>query len=129
MSVEDSKFTEVKDSGERQEFETGSVRDTEDGKGRPDLFPTYPLRRLAVHYQNGAKKYGDRNWEKGQPLGRYLGSAFRHWLDLMDNTQDEDHASAILWNIIAYMHTRKRIEDGLLPAALDDLGHTTKEPS
>lgn len=27
-------FSEVKDSGKRQDFGTGSVRDTRDGKGR-----------------------------------------------------------------------------------------------
>ena len=30
-------FNEVKDSGKRQEFATGSVRDTDEGKGVPHL--------------------------------------------------------------------------------------------
>ena len=32
-------MTEIKDSGERREFETGAVRDIQEGKGRCDLLP------------------------------------------------------------------------------------------
>jgi hypothetical protein len=35
-----SEFKEVKDSGKRQEFSTGSVRDTDVGKGSPHLIAT-----------------------------------------------------------------------------------------
>ena len=35
------------------------------GKGRCDLLPPNALLRLARHFENGSKKYGDRNWEKG----------------------------------------------------------------
>jgi len=91
--MNETKFTAVKDSGERQQFSTGSVRDTQVGKGRFDLIPTDALRRLAQHYENGARKYGDRNWEKGQPLGRYLDSAFRHLVNVLDGKTDEDHAA------------------------------------
>ena len=68
----------IKDSGVRQDFETGSRRDTRDGKGRYDLLPMRAIQRLARHFEGGAKKYGDRNWEKGQPISRYLDSALRH---------------------------------------------------
>ena len=117
-------FTEVKDSGTRQEFVTGSVRDTREGKGRFDLIPTDSLRRLAVHYENGSKKYGDRNWEKGQELGRYLDSAFRHLVGVLEGLTDEDHASAVSWNVFAYIHTLNLIRAGKLPKELDDLGHS-----
>ncbi|MDE3073822.1 MAG: hypothetical protein KGJ86_00200 [Chloroflexota bacterium] len=113
-------FDSVKDSGSRQEFETGSVRDTREGKGRYDLIPTYPHKRLAQHYENGAKKYGDRNWEKGQPLMRYIDSAERHLENLKAGLTDEDHASAAVWNIYAYEETERRIDTGELPLALDD---------
>lgn len=116
-------FKEVKDSGKRQEFVTGSLRDTREGKGRFDLIPTYPLRRLAKHYENGASKYGDRNWEKGQPLSRYIDSAMRHLVGVLEGLSDEDHASAVSWNMFAYIHTLKLIEDGKLPKELDDLGY------
>lgn len=118
-------FKAVKDSGQRQEFDTGSKRDTRDGKGRFDLIPTYPLRRLAKHYENGAKKYGDRNWEKGQPLSRYLDSCYRHLIAVLEGLDDEDHASAVAWNIFAYVATCQWIEEGKLPVELDDLNRTS----
>jgi len=121
--MNETKFTAVKDSGERQQFSTGSVRDTQVGKGRFDLIPTDALRRLAQHYENGARKYGDRNWEKGQPLGRYLDSAFRHLVNVLDGKTDEDHASAVSWNLFGYIHTLEAIKAGKLPLELDDLGH------
>lgn len=115
-------FAAVKDSGERQEFATGSVRDTDVGKGAFDQIPTGPLRRLAVHFENGARKYGRDNWLKGQPLSRYYSSAFRHLLALKEGKMDEDHAAAAAWNVFAFMETAARVNAGKLPAELDDLG-------
>ena len=40
----------IKDSGERREFETGAVRDIQEGKGRCDLLP---LRQVARMLNNG----------------------------------------------------------------------------
>lgn len=114
-------FDKVTDSGQRQEFSTGSVRDTQTGKGRYDLLPVRALRRLARHYENGAAKYGDRNWEKGQPLCRYLDSALRHTFAVLEGKSDEDHAAAAAWNMMGFIETAERIEAGLLPADLNDL--------
>lgn len=113
-------YSEVKDSGARQSFDTGSVRDTREGKGRFDLISPIALTRLARHYENGAKKYGDRNWEKGQPLSRYLDSALRHLCGILHGKTDEDHAAAAAWNIFAFIHTQEKIRLGELPAELDD---------
>lgn len=117
-------FEAVKDSGARQEFETGSVRDSRTGKGRFDLLSPIFLRRLAKHCENGAVKYGDRNWEKGQPLSRYLDSGCRHWLALLDGQTDEDHAAAWAWNAMAFIHTAEKVRQGELPQTLDDIGYT-----
>jgi hypothetical protein len=117
-------FKEVKDSGKRQEFETGSKRDTQEGKGRFDLIPSIPMRRLAKHYQNGSAKYGDRNWEKGQPLSRYLDSCERHFMAVKDGLEDEDHQAAVIWNMIAFMWTLEMIRAGVLPAELNDVQKT-----
>lgn len=114
-------YNSVKDSGERQDFGTGSVRDTRAGKGRYDLLPCYAIKRIAQHYENGAKKYGDRNWEKGQPLTRYLDSALRHLFQVLEGKTDEDHAAAAAWNILSFIQTKKWIDDGALPKVLDDL--------
>ena len=114
-------FENVQDSGERQEFPTGSRRDTNKGKGRFDLMPAYALKRLAQHYENGAVKYGDRNWEKGQPLGRYMDSAIRHAYAYLNGSKDEDHLAAVAWNALAIIETEHRIEMGILPTELDDI--------
>ena len=119
-------FNEVKDSGKRQEFDTGSKRDTRDGKGRFDLIPPYALTRLARHYENGATKYGDRNWEKGQPLARYLDSMIRHAYKFLGGSREEDHLAAVAWNALAYIETEYRIERGILPADLDDIESVRK---
>ena len=121
-----SKYNKIKDSGKRQEFETGSVRDERAGKGRFDLLPPYAIERLARHFENGATKYGDRNWEKGQPLSRYLDSAFRHIVKVLAGMNDEDHMSAAAWNILALIETQHRIDSGVLPKHLDDLPNPYK---
>ncbi len=110
----------TKDSGKREDFETGSRRDTREGKGRFDLIPPGPLTRLAQLYERGAEKYGDRNWEAGQPLMRYLDSAMRHLKCVLEGEQTEDHMSAVAWNAFGYIHTLAEIEAERLPESLDD---------
>lgn len=97
----------TKDSGEREEFETGSRRDTRKGKGRFDLVPTSPLRRLAGLYERGAEKYGDRNWEKGQPSSRYYDSCMRHLISYMAGERDEDHLAAVAWNAFGMIYNEE----------------------
>ena len=116
-----NEFNEVKDSGERREFGTGSVRDIRRGKGRFDLFPPYAMYRLACHYENGGIKYDDRNWEKGQPLSCYLDSSLRHLFDALGGKIDEDHKIAVVWNMLGLVETEHRIELGILPKELNDL--------
>jgi hypothetical protein len=111
----------TKDSGKRRKYQTGSVRDRQEGKGRFDLVPLEPIRRLAKLYERGAVKYGPSNWKKGQPLkASYFDSAFRHLADLAAGEPTEDHAAAVLWNIVGYMWTLSEIEAGRLPLELDD---------
>ena len=122
-----NKFDKVKDSGERQEFGTGSVRDTNIGKGRFDLIAPYAMLRIAQHYENGAIKYKSRNWELGQPLSRYLDSTMRHLTKIIMGLDDEDHLSAACWNLMAVIETQKRIELGILPEELNDIPDTYKD--
>jgi hypothetical protein len=114
-------FSEVKDSGQRREFATGSVRDIREGKGRFDLLSPIALTRLAIHTENGAKKYGDRNWEKGQTLSSYLDSCERHIVKYREGHRDEDHMAAAMWNVMAFIHTEEMIRRGRLPAELNDM--------
>jgi hypothetical protein len=121
------KYDKVKDSGKRQEFQTGAVRDLQSGKGRYDLLPTRAIRRLAEHYENGAVKYGDNNWLKGMPLKRMMDSAIRHIFKALEGQTDEDHLTAAAWNILGVIELQERIEAGLLPKELDDLPKLIKK--
>lgn len=108
-------------SGEMSNFDTGAVRDAMSGKGLPSQIPTIALRSLAKRFEDGAKKYGEGNWQKGIPLSRYYDSATRHLWALRDDDQSEDHFGAVLWNIACWMETKKMIDSGELPAGLDNL--------
>jgi hypothetical protein len=112
---------EVKDSGQRKEFTTGAHRDLSSGKGRFDLLPPQTIRALAIHFEKGACKYEERNWEKGIPVSRFLDSAMRHLLQFEDGCQDENHLVASLWNLVCMYETILRVQQGVLPAELYDL--------
>ena len=109
------------DSGKRQEFATGAVRDTADGKPRIDLISPIFFGRLGEWMRLGAEKYGDRNWEKGIPLSRYIASAYRHLVAMHAGDESEDHAAALAFNAMGFMHTHAMIRRGVLPAYLDDM--------
>lgn len=94
----------LKDSGQRRDFATGSRRDLADNKPRPALISPYALMRVGDHLAKGAKKYGERNWEKGQPVSVLIDSAFRHLVQYMMGEHDEDHLSAVIFGIQAVIH-------------------------
>lgn len=149
----DPKVSAIKDSGNRREFETGAVRDMQEGKGRCDLMPlevvanlingrglpekeegkvlhnvktflektdTYylylalehfadrcydlsiptMLLEVAKHFEEGAKKYGENNWQKGIPPKCYIDSAVRHYLKWLRGDKDEPHDRAFVWNLM-----------------------------
>ena len=139
----------IKDSGERREFDTGAVRDIQEGKGRCDLMPldvvdiilndstmsnldgfqrtgdicylgaallhfankycggSVPTMFLEVskHFEEGAKKYGENNWQKGIPTHCYIDSAVRHYLKWLRGDDDEPHDRAFVWNILCCIWT------------------------
>lgn len=154
----------IKDSGERRQFDTGSVRDIQEGKGRCDLLPldvlsdiyffwesddererqglvlshinsfmmtndtdflvgaletfllcegtnygNLPTMFLEVskHFEEGAKKYGEYNWQKGIPTHCYIDSAVRHYLKWLRGDDDEPHDRAFVWNILCCIWTCK----------------------
>lgn len=141
----------IKDSGNRREFESGAVRDMQEGKGRCDLMPLevvaniykrydgetppqyYILMNIkeflstnetrclyealhlfaskykgystmflevAKHFEDGAKKYGENNWQKGIPPKCYIDSAVRHYLKWLRGDKDEPHDRAFVWNLM-----------------------------
>jgi len=91
-------------SGEPEKFESGAIRDTNEGKPRYDLIPPEPLRRLAMVYYRGGQLYGDSNWAQGIPCSRFLASAERHLQAAKRGDKDEDHWAQLVWNIMCLMH-------------------------
>lgn len=93
---------------EQRKFDGGAVRDNNTGKGRCDLLPACAILRLSKHFQNGAKKYCERNWELGIPISCYMDSAIRHLMNYLDGQNDEDHLCAAAWNCLCAMWTEEK---------------------
>ena len=91
---------EIKDSGERRTFSTGAKRDMADGKGRFDLCPWSAFIEISKHCENGAKKYGEHNVDKGIPTNSLCDSAARHLAKYLAGHTDEDHLLAAAWNLL-----------------------------
>jgi hypothetical protein len=73
---------------------------------RFDLIPVEFERALAVHYGVGARKYEDRNWERGYRWSLSVGALRRHlasWLDgeYTDPETGSNHLIAVAWHAIA----------------------------
>lgn len=105
---------ETKDSGKRESYDSGMVRDTQDGKPRYDLIDEPMLTRWAELMARGAEKYGENNWRLAnseEELQRFKASGFRHFIQWIRGDTDEDHAAAILYNIAAAEYVKKRLEN------------------
>ena len=61
--------------------------------------PTAML-EVSIHYEDGARKYAERNWEIGIPLHCFIDSAVRHYLKWRRGDTDEPHDRAVLWNLL-----------------------------
>lgn len=55
---------------------------------------------VAKHFEEGAKKYGENNWQKGIPVNCYIDSAVRHYLKWLRGDKDEPHDRAFVWNLM-----------------------------
>lgn len=73
------------------------------------LYQDIPTTFLSVskHFEEGCKKYGERNWQKGIPAHCYIDSAVRYYLKYKRGDTDERHDRAFVWNIICCMWTCK----------------------
>ena len=60
---------------------------------------------VAKHFEEGAKKYGENNWQKGIPTWCYIDSAVRHYLKWLRGDKDEPHDRAFVWNILCCIWT------------------------
>lgn len=63
------------------------------------------LLEVAKHMEEGAKKYGERNWEKGLPVSCFIDSAVRHYLKWRRGDKDERHDRAFCWNVMCCIWT------------------------
>ena len=71
--------------------------------GRPDIYTM--ILDVAKHFEDGAKKYGEYNWQKGIPTHCYIDSAVRHYLKFLRGDKDEPHDRAFVWNIMCCIWT------------------------
>lgn len=58
------------------------------------------LKELAIHFQIGAEKYGERNCEKGLPLSSFRDSGLRHLTQYVNGETDEPHFISAIWNFV-----------------------------
>ncbi len=97
-------------------FETGAIRDSQEGK--EDYVETISwsaFKRYAQYMTAKKEKYGKGNFKKGIPIDNYEQSLMRHVQKYMVNKyeggtleQEEDHLSAILFNVFGIMHEELR---------------------
>jgi len=111
----------VKDSGDRQQFVSGMVRDVTIGKVECHrAFDGPMLERWVEHLTAGAAKYPDLNdgrpnWmlANGQAEElRFRESATRHFFQWMRGDTDEDHAAAVFFNINGFEYVKARRAQG-----------------
>ena len=111
---------EVKDSGERKQFESGMVRDTTEGKINFMLIRPGPMfRRWAAHLSRAAAKYDNtrkpgepRNWQLAEGMAeyeRFQESAARHFESWLDGETDEDHAAGIFFNVNGAEYVKEKL--------------------
>ena len=62
---------------------------------------------LSKHFEEGATKYGERNWEQGIPVHSFIDSALRHYLKFLRGDEDENHKISFVWNIVCCLWTLK----------------------
>ena len=114
-------MTTMKDSGQREIFGSGAVRDTTENKSRPDLFSPLAMERIGEWLRLGSVKYGEYNWMKGIPISRCFQSLYRHLLKYQQNDRSEDNMAAIAANAMMILHFEESIKRGLLHPSLLDM--------
>ena len=108
----------VKDSGKRQEFAGGMVRDVQEGK--LDIWRVFVgslVERLAAHLTKGATKYPDvtpgvPNWTLAagsEEMVRFKQSAARHFWQWYHSVGDEDHFAATVFNMNGYETVKEKL--------------------
>ena len=78
---------------------------------RANVSPPAMMLEVAVHFEQGAEKYGENNWCKGDgiPESSYIDSAVRHYLKWLDGWEDERHDRAFVWNVMCLWWTHDNV--------------------
>ena len=79
------------------------------------------LLEVSIHYEEGAEKYGEHNWEKGIPAHSFVDSAIRHYIKLRRGDKDERHDRAFIWNLLGLLWTIEHHSE------LNDLPYCTRD--
>ena len=103
-----------------QQFPGGGQRESQAGRPRFDLLITLNtpyeqqfLTRLARHMAKSLEKYPERNWEQFTDLEavqRAESAAMRHIMQWMSGDSSEDHAAAVVFNLMAAEHAKQQME-------------------
>jgi len=86
------------------QFSTGAQRSNDADNERWDLITPIGLRRLAETCAEGARKYGEGNWQKGIPASIMINHAIRHLYFYLQGDTGEDHLAHAAWNILGVCH-------------------------
>ena len=81
---------------------------------------------VSKQYEDGAKKYNERNWELGQNLHCYIDSGVRHHLKWRRGDTDEPHDRAFIWNMLGAIWTHENKPE-LIDLPFADMGDPTTE--
>jgi hypothetical protein len=56
---------------------------------------------------HGAVRFGEKNWQKGMPMGDILNHALAHIFNYLDGDQTEDHLGHAAANLMMACHFGK----------------------
>lgn len=119
--MEENSKTLFKDSGTRESFNSGAVRDGQQRKGRMDLVPSLAVWLISRIFEDGAIKYAENNWMLGIPVKQYVKSAENHLAKYKEGMRDEPHLSMAGWNILCAIWTASMVQLGVFPKELGDM--------
>ncbi len=103
----------------KQKQYTEGVKFDSDKQSRPELISPEMIEQLSLVLAYGAKKYEDRNWEKGMNWSRPFGALMRHmWAWWAGEHVDPEtkfshlaHAACCLMFLITYEQRQKGTDD------------------
>lgn len=92
----------------KRKFPSGAVRDSNEGKSRPDLISPYFAERLGHRLAYGIKQgYPANNWKLGIPDEAFLESLERHLIAYKMGKTDEDHLGGVAFNLMGIIHNEE----------------------